>query len=80
MNLIRLITIGLIVWLLYRMLMRVLNKSDEQRRVPPRGIARDMVKCSHCGIHIPVDEAVCKDGVCYCSAEHRDAGPNNGGQ
>lgn len=74
MNLIRLIVIGLIIWLLYRMFQRVLQKPTAQRREPPRGISRDMVKCAHCGIHIPADEALCKDDLCYCSSEHRDAG------
>ncbi len=78
MNLIRLIVIGLIIWLLYRMFLRVLQK-PASRQQPPKSIARDMVKCAHCGIHIPVDEALCRDEVCYCSAEHRDAGTRNGG-
>lgn len=76
MNLIRLIVIGLIIWILYRMILRVLHKPGTQRREPPRGIARDMVKCAHCGIHIPADEALCRNEICYCSPEHRDAGPD----
>lgn len=79
MNLIRLIVIGLIIWLLYRMFQRVMKKPAAPRREPPRGIARDMVKCAHCGIHIPADEALCEDEVCFCSSEHRDAGPRREG-
>lgn len=80
MNLIRLIVIGLIIWLLYRIFLRVLHKPGKSRQAPPpRGITRDIVKCAHCGIHIPVDEALRQNEVYYCCAEHRDAGPNNGG-
>ena len=75
MNLIRLIVIGLIIWLLYRMFVRVLQKPASKSKKPPKGIARDMVKCAHCGIHIPADEALYRDDKCYCSPEHRDAGP-----
>lgn len=75
MNLIRLIVIGLIIWLLYRMFVRVLQKPTAQSKEPTKGIARDMVKCAHCGIHIPADEALCREEKCYCSPEHRDAGP-----
>ncbi len=79
MNLIRLIVIGLIVWLLYRLLQRILSKQST-RTEAPRGIARDMVKCAHCGIHIPADEALCHDGTCYCCMEHRNAGPDHTGK
>lgn len=75
MNLIRLIVIGLIIWLLYRMFVRVLKKPSSQRDEPAKGIARDMVKCAHCGLHIPADEALLHVGKYYCSPEHRDAGP-----
>lgn len=79
MNLIRLIVIGLIIWLLYRMFLRVLQKPAPRRQEPPKGIARDMVKCAHCGIHIPADEAQCKGEACYCSSEHLNAGPRQEG-
>ena len=74
MNLIRLIVIGLIIWLVYRMFYRLLNKPKAQQKVKKQS-PRDMVKCAHCGIHIPSEEALERDGHFYCSPEHRDAGP-----
>jgi uncharacterized protein len=77
MNLIRLLVLGLIFWLLYRMIHRLLNKPkvprDERRQVG----STDMVRCAHCGIHIPKNEALQRDGRDYCSAAHRDAGPSD---
>lgn len=35
--------------------------------------AEDMVRCAHCGVHLPKGESVQSDGLFYCSAEHRDA-------
>jgi uncharacterized protein len=32
-----------------------------------------MVQCAHCGMHIPSQEALTRDGHQYCSAAHRDA-------
>jgi uncharacterized protein len=32
-----------------------------------------MVKCAHCGVHLPRGEALAARGRHYCSLEHRDA-------
>ena len=35
-----------------------------------------MVRCSHCGLHLPRGEALAgPDGHLYCSPAHRAAGP-----
>lgn len=55
-----------------------------QRAAPPRqgGAPRpriappqDMVRCAHCGVHLPQAEALSKDGHSYCCRAHRDQGP-----
>jgi uncharacterized protein len=75
MNLIRLIIIGLIIWFLYRAFQRMLEKPRTSEKTKRPTTSRDMVKCAHCGIHIPRDEALEREGELYCSTEHRDAGP-----
>lgn len=78
MNLIRLIILGLIIWVLYRAYQRLLNKPQEPQPQQPRQVkSTDMVRCAHCGIHIPKNEALQRDGLDYCSPEHRDAGPGH---
>ncbi|MBX3643396.1 MAG: hypothetical protein KF720_10040 [Rubrivivax sp.] len=65
------------VWLLIR----------SRRTAPPpraqKGVDREkgaagpqaMVNCRHCGVHLPLSEAlVGKDGM-FCSEQHRLAGP-----
>lgn len=37
------------------------------------GIAEDMVRCAHCGVHIPVSESLRAGDQTFCSAAHRDA-------
>lgn len=34
---------------------------------------QEMVRCAHCGVHLPRHEAVVGRVDLYCSAEHRDA-------
>lgn len=75
MNLIRLIVIGLIIWFLYRAVQRMLEKPRTTERPTRPASSRDMVKCAYCGIHIPRDEALEREGKYYCSTEHRDAAP-----
>jgi uncharacterized protein len=44
------------------------------------GTAETMVRCHHCGLHVPLKESVAGDGRHYCSEEHRrlDAGSKRG--
>jgi len=71
-NLLRLVVIGLVVWLVVGMVRRYLQKSatssNDQRAMPKK-----MVRCAHCGLHIPEVEAVQSDTKYYCSLEHSKA-------
>ena len=35
--------------------------------------AQDMVRCAHCGLHLPAADAVQAGASTYCSAEHAAA-------
>lgn len=35
--------------------------------------AEDMVRCAHCGVHLPKSESILAAGNYFCSAAHRDA-------
>ncbi len=46
------------------------------RKKPPpedKSITDEMVKCAHCGVHLPKGESVMAQGQIFCSAAHRDA-------
>ncbi|WP_018935158.1 PP0621 family protein [Thioalkalivibrio sp. ALJ24] len=47
-----------------------------QRDEPPERLRESgaMVRCAHCGVHIPEDQAVHRGEDRYCSAEHAKAG------
>jgi uncharacterized protein len=35
--------------------------------------AEDMVRCAHCGVHLPKSESILANGHCFCGIAHRDA-------
>ncbi len=44
-------------------------------RQPPQNASpetsEDMVKCSHCGVHLPKSESILSNGKFFCSDAHR---------
>jgi uncharacterized protein len=47
-------------------------------RQPARAEGEEMVRCAHCGVHLPGSDAVRAGGRPYCSTEHASAGPRQG--
>jgi uncharacterized protein len=39
--------------------------------------AAPMVRCAHCGVHLPRDRALSLDKQWYCSQAHLEQGPGN---
>ncbi len=62
-----LFAVVLAVWLVRRLL---------RKPTPPSKPAKtqDMLRCAHCGLHVPRSEAILDGDTPYCSPEHRDAG------
>lgn len=55
------------VWL-WRRGRSVRVQDDGQR---PGAVPQPMVRCAHCGVHLPRDGAVAGHAGLYCSVEHR---------
>jgi uncharacterized protein len=52
------------------------HASKESRKAhEPQAFAR----CAHCGVHLPVSDALMDRGIAYCSEAHRLAGPRDRG-
>lgn len=45
------------------------NKRTARSRSGRRQL--EMVRCAHCGVHVPLPDAVATRTAHYCSAEHR---------
>lgn len=46
------------------------GRAERGAKTPP-----EMVRCAHCGVHLPRPDALAAGALHYCSAEHREAGP-----
>jgi uncharacterized protein len=55
------------------MAVRQLLRKPPRRDTAARSMTGRMVQCARCGIFVPEDEALERDGLHYCSPEHRDA-------
>ncbi len=65
-----------LVWLLKR---SFAEPSDEQRAPNSGASAGDqLVRCEHCGLHLPRAEACDRNGKHYCSEEHARLGTRGG--
>jgi len=62
-----LVAIAAVVYLLIRSYRRNVPTKQDQAE------AEDMVRCAHCGVHLPKGESVRSQGLDFCSAAHRDA-------
>ena len=63
--------VGLVLWFT----LRRDTRSVRQARKPAAPKLVTMVRCAHCGAHLPPDEAVADGALRYCSAAHRQLGP-----
>ena len=67
MGLLRVIIIGLIIYLLIQIIKRwAANKNSASSKIEEK----KMVQCKVCHLHIPEEEALNKDGQFFCSQEH----------
>jgi uncharacterized protein len=56
------------------LLVRSYRKKVAQQDQPPiQSAAEDMVRCAHCGVHLPKSESILSEENYFCSAAHRDA-------
>lgn len=65
-RLLLLIAIAVVIYLLIRSYRGKTPQQDKK-------IAEDMVRCTHCGVHLPKGESIQAEGHFFCSVEHRDA-------
>ncbi|TXT24183.1 MAG: hypothetical protein FD134_1697 [Gallionellaceae bacterium] len=71
-RLLLLVVIAVAVYWLLKSYRRKIRKESEPEGNAP-GQAEDMVRCAHCGVHLPKRESVAAEGKFYCSDAHRRA-------
>ncbi|MFJ4145426.1 PP0621 family protein [Pseudomonas sp. NPDC089734] len=60
------------VWFIKRLLNPPAPRKPAE---PPEADASPMVRCAHCGVHLPRDRALSQEQQWYCSEAHRLEGP-----
>jgi len=69
----------LAVWLIRRAMLQASRARDGQAgggaAAPADKTQGDLVKCAHCGTHLPLAEARAVGDRLYCSDEHARLGP-----
>ncbi|MEG5264723.1 PP0621 family protein [Pseudomonas sp. JDS28PS106] len=61
--------IAAVIWFVKRLL------NPPAPRTPRDDAAAPMVRCAHCGVHLPRDRALSQEQLWYCSESHRLEGP-----
>ena len=70
----RLLFLGLIFFVIYWLLKsysRQLRKDERSGKNSEP--VEDMVRCAHCGVHLPKHESILAGGEYFCSEAHRQA-------
>jgi len=69
--LVLILIIVLAVWLVRRALRGTSTKTDVRKQAESQ---QQLVRCAHCGVHLPRGEARQAGGALYCSDEHARLG------
>lgn len=67
-----LIAVFVLFWLLRGGLRRA-RRPPPASKPPPTEAPQPMLRCAHCGLHLPRDEALPGRGGVFCGAAHRAA-------
>jgi uncharacterized protein len=65
-KLIFLVLVVVVVWAA----LKSYRKSKTRENPPRAAVAEDMVRCMHCGVHLPRSESHVSNEKFFCSEEH----------
>ena len=66
------------IWLIRRAMVHASRAKQGDGQADKAPIQGDLVKCAHCGTHLPLAEARAVGDRVYCSDEHARLGPGRG--
>ena len=66
------------IWLIRRALLHASRAKQGEPGMPSAKAEGELVKCAHCGTHLPLAEARALGDRVYCSDEHARLGPGRG--
>lgn len=77
MGLSRLLIVIILVFAGFWLWRRLTRKRDDGK---PQHTTLPMVRCAHCGVHVPQEQALQAEGKWYCSRTHLKQDSGSGGQ
>lgn len=66
----KLILFALGFWIVFRIL-KGRGRDIKRDEAPTDMAGEDMVRCVHCGVHLPRSESILSHGEFFCTNEHR---------
>ncbi len=69
MNLFRLLTWLLVIWIFWFMIRNYLAKETRKKPAKP-ALPQKIVQCQYCSVHTPESEAIQHDTLWFCSQSH----------
>lgn len=75
MGLVRLIIIIALGWLIWQLIKSTLARTGRGGAPPPRDYhaGERMLRCAHCGVHVPASTAFHQGDQAFCSQAHQRA-------
>jgi uncharacterized protein len=67
----RLLILGIILFFVVYYVRRKWRSGEQNRQTSHPEKNEKMVKCAHCGVHVPVSEAIPFNDEFYCSDAHK---------
>lgn len=68
--------LALVGWKLWTASQRRIERARREPRPGAGNAVEPMVRCAHCGVHLPASDAVTAAGLVYCCPAHRELGPD----
>ena len=70
-----LLVIGVVFWVWRQNRKQDIREAQAQQQAPR--VPQAMVRCAHCGVHLPRDRALSLQQQWYCSQAHLEQGPGS---
>jgi uncharacterized protein len=71
MGFIRILIIIIVIFLLWQLYFRIKRQGEKARPQLKQQPSIPMLRCQHCGTHIPENEAIKSPKGVYCCEQHR---------
>jgi len=69
-SLIFIVAIGIVVWLISRMIKNKTRQISSKNKQPKRNQIKNIVQCQVCQAFVPEDKAITENNNIFCSQQH----------